>query len=77
MFNFKKIRQLRRMKEVTLKELESKCGIGAANINVIELGKKDGVTLRTVEKIIAPLGYELEMKPTQGTTETFTEETLV
>lgn len=81
MFDFKAIRTIRNEQNVTLTQLEEKTGIRHSNISQIENRKKDGVTLRTVERIIEPLGYHLEMVkndsiPTQGTTITFKEETL-
>lgn len=88
MFDFKTIRQIRKIKDVTLKELANKTGIAHSNISNIELAKKEQTSLRTVERILEPLGFRLVVAPipkydncpchfpTQGTTETYKEETL-
>lgn len=88
MFDFKTIRQIRKIKDVTLKELENKTGIAHSNISNIELAKKEQTSLRTVERILEPLGFRLVVAPipkyhncpchfpTQGTTITTKEETL-
>lgn len=81
MLDFKTIKTIRNSQNVSLLDLEAKTGIQHSNISQIENRKRDGVTLRTVERILEPLGYHLEMvkndsMPTQGTTITFKEEML-
>lgn len=88
MIDFKALKTIRTRRKMTLTELEQKTKIQHSNISQIENGKREGVTLRTVEKILEPMGFRLVIAPspkylncpchfpTQGTTETFKEETL-
>ena len=87
MFNFNQLKVLRNMKNLSGRQLAEKCGISQANISLIENGKKEGVTLQSVEKILNGMGYRLlvapqpnspncHCMPTQGTTITYKEETL-
>lgn len=86
MFDFRMIRQIRKIKDLTLTELEKKSGIAHSNISNIEFGKKEFTSLRTVERILEPMGFRLIIAPipeknncpchfsTGGTTVTFKEE---
>lgn len=83
MFDFKTLRQIRRMNDITLEQLADKIGMYAPNIQKLERGQKDGVTFRTVEKIANALGYDVTLQPinpihlpSQGTTETNKEEVI-
>lgn len=88
MINFETIRTIRNSKKMTLVELSKKTGISHSNLSQLERNKMKMVALRTVEKILEPLGYRLVIAPspkhlncpchfpTQGTTETYKEETL-
>lgn len=88
MIDFKALKTIRTSRNITLTELEEKTKIQHSNISQIENGKREGVTLRTVERILEPMGYRLLIAPspnhhycpchfpTQGTTITTKEETL-
>lgn len=86
MFDFKTIRQIRKIKDLTLTDLEKKCGIAHSNISSIEFGKKKFASLNSVERILNSMGFRLIVAPiteedncpchlpTGGTTLTFKEE---
>lgn len=88
MIDLTALKTIRNSKNITLMELEEKTKIQHSNISQIENGKREGVTLRTVERILEPMGYRLLIAPSpnhhfcpchfpsQGTTETYIEKTL-
>lgn len=86
MFDFRTIRQIRKIKDLTLTELEKKSGIAHSNISNIEFGKKKFASVDSVERILNSMGFRLIVAPipeknncpchfsTGGTTVTFKEE---
>ena len=79
MFDFRQIRRIRKVNDVTLMDLSKQSGVSHSNISNIELAKRDNTSVRVVDKILKPLGYKLAIvpiAPTQGTTITFKNETV-
>ena len=58
-----KIKNLRKEKNISQEELAKKAGISRATLSKIENGYFSKVSVVTLEKILAILGYTLEIKP--------------
>lgn len=63
MFDFKTIRQIRKIKDLTLTELEKKSGVSHSNISNIEFGKKKFASVDSVERILNSMGFRLIIAP--------------
>ena len=58
-----KIKNLRKEKNISQEELAKKAGISRTTLSKIENGYFSKVFVATLEKILAILGYTLEIKP--------------
>jgi len=58
-----KIKNLRKEKNISQEELAKKAGISRTTLSKIENGYFSKVPVVTLEKILAILGYTLEIKP--------------
>jgi transcriptional regulator with XRE-family HTH domain len=58
-----KIKNLRKEKNISQEELAKKAGISRTTLSKIENGYFSKVSVVTLEKILAILGYTLEIKP--------------
>ncbi len=57
-----KIRVLRKDKNLTQEQLSKKCGISRITLGKIERGELGCTSVRTLDLILASLGYEIEFK---------------
>lgn len=57
-----KIRSFRKEKGLTQEELSKNCGISRVTLRKIEQGKLGSTSVKTLDLILAKLGYEIEFK---------------
>lgn len=60
------IKTLRVAKKLTQEELSNLCGISRVTLGKIERGEMGNSSVRTLDIILARLGYEIEFKTVQG-----------
>lgn len=60
------IKTLRVAKKLTQEELANLCGISRVTLGKIERGEMGNSSVRTLDIILARLGYEIEFKTVQG-----------
>lgn len=53
------LRGIRRRSGMTLVQLEEATGIDQSNISRIEMGRTPNVSMRTIERLLDAMGYEL------------------
>lgn len=57
-----KIKKLREEKKLTQEELATVCGISRVTLGKIEQGKLGNTSVKTLDLILAKLGFEIEFK---------------
>lgn len=60
------IRTLRESKKITQEQLANLCGISRVTLGKMERGEMGNCSVRSLDIILARLGYEIEFKTTQG-----------
>lgn len=57
-----KIKTLREEKKLTQEELATSCGISRVTLGKIEQGKLGNTSVKTLDLVLAKLGFEIEFK---------------
>lgn len=60
------IKTLREAKKLTQEQLASKCGISRVTLGKVERGELGNTSVKTLDIILASLGFEIEFKTIQG-----------
>ena len=60
------IRTLREAKKLTQEQLASKCGISRVTLGKVERGELGNTSVKTLDIILASLGFEIEFKAIRG-----------